>query len=560
MPQVKHHHVSLARAYVRDVLGGKIAVCKWVRLACERQRRDLQAAKTAAFGYYFDPIAAEKICDFVRRLRHVKGKWAGQTIQLEPWQCFILTTIFGWRRKSDGARRFRQAYLEIPRKNGKSIFAAGIGLYMLVADNEAGAEVYSGATSEHQAWEVFRPAKMMATSTPGFREHFRVSISAGTISVPANGSRFQTLIGNPGDGASPHCAIHDEFHEHKTPEQSDTMKTGMGARMQPLQLYITTAGSNLAGPCYDKRKEICKVLESILHFEDVFGIIYTIDDDDDWTDLRAWRKANPNFGISVFEDFMAARRLEGIQIASRANEILRKHLNVWTNASTAWMNMVEWRACADAPPIEEFSGEVCTQGVDLSTKIDIASRARLFTKLIDGVVHYYAYVDHYLPEKALEDSPNKAAYEGWSKTGRLHVTPGGATDIDQIEEDIEAVVKQFEAGDIGYDPFQAQQMANHLNDKGFAMVEVRPTVLNFSEPMKELEALVKTGRFHHDGDPVLEWMVSNVVAHYDKKDNIYPNKERPENKIDGVIAVLMALARLTVKVNEPEYQPWVIST
>lgn len=226
MPQVHHPHVSKARQYCRDVLNGKIAACTFVRLACERHKSDLERSKDSKFPYEFDAQKAERICKFISKLVHVKGKWAGKFIELETWQCFLLCMIFGWVRKSDGARRFRQAYIEVPRKNAKSTLAAGIGLYMLVADDESGAEVYSGATSEKQAWEVFAPAKQMAKKSPGFLRHWRVRVAASKIVVPANNSKFEPVIKNPGDGSSPTCPIHDEFHEHDSPDQADTMKTG----------------------------------------------------------------------------------------------------------------------------------------------------------------------------------------------------------------------------------------------------------------------------------------------------------------------------------------------
>lgn len=251
-------------------MAGKVLACKWVKLACRRQLKDLARQGKKAFPYRFEPEKAERICRFIELLPHTKGKWAAkrELLRLSPWQKFILTTLFGWIRTKDGLRRFREAYIEVPRKNGKSIKAAGVGLYCLSADDEHGAEVYSGATSEKQAWEIFRPARLMAKRTPDLCERFGIEVNASTLAIPENGSRFEPLIGSPGDGASPSCVLIDEYHEHDSDELYDAMVTGMGAREQPITFIITTAGSNMAGPCYIKRGQVVNVLSCQKGFED----------------------------------------------------------------------------------------------------------------------------------------------------------------------------------------------------------------------------------------------------------------------------------------------------
>jgi phage terminase large subunit-like protein len=541
---VKYPHCRAAEQYALDVVSGGIAACKWARLACQRQLDDLERVKDPDWPYRFDLAKAEKICRFIENLPHIKGKWAGSEIRLEPWQKFILTTTFGWVRKSDDLRRFREMYVEVPRKNGKSALVAGVGLFMFVEDGEAGAEVYSGATTEKQAWEVFRPARLMAKKAEGFQEHYGVRINASNICILDSAAKLEPMIGTPGDGASPHCAIVDEFHEHKSPEQYDTMITGMGARTQPLMAIITTAGYNLAGPCFDKRGQVLKILESVFDNEEIFGIVFTLDTEDDWTDFENWRKANPNFGVSVFEDYLRARHKEAMQRASRQNVIRCKHLNQWMNANTAWMDMVAWGKCEDRDlTIERFKGSPCWLALDLASKIDLAELVQLFRfQGEQGEDHYAAFCRHYLPEEATEPE-DKAHYAGWAKDGWLTTTGGNVIDYGYIEEHMQAIKSEFEVIEVAYDPFQATQLATRMMAEDFPMVEVGATVRNFSEPMKELEKLVIAGRFHHNGDPVLTWMMSNVVARLDKKDNIYPNKERPENKIDGPVAIIMALSR-----------------
>jgi phage terminase large subunit-like protein len=285
-------HVLAANRYVSDVLSGKITACKWVKLACERHKRDVAASITKGFPYVFDQAKAEKACRFMELLPHVKGKWAlpdpktrqPQLMSLESWQAFIITSIFGWVKKRNGKRRFHKARIYVPRKNGKSFFGAGIGLYMLAKDDEPGAEVYSGATSEKQAWEVFGPARQMAIKHPLLAPGLGLTINAQSLVRERDNSKFLPVIGKPGDGASPHCAIIDEYHEHKTSELIDTMETGMGAREQPLSFVISTAGADIAGPCREDWKGCERILENTGGFEDdtTFCIIYTIDAEDRW--------------------------------------------------------------------------------------------------------------------------------------------------------------------------------------------------------------------------------------------------------------------------------------
>jgi len=536
----KHSHVAIAKKYAEDVVSGKISACKWVMLACQRQLDDLERQKEAAWPYKFDHTKAERICNVVELFPHVKGRqWAGKNITLEPWQSFIYTTTFGWVKKETGLRRFKTVFIECPRKNGKSAMSAPVGLYMLAVDGEPGSECYSAATSRDQAKIVFNIAKEMARKTPEFCSKFGIEINAHNLCVIQTASKFESLSAESStlDGLNVHCGIIDELHAHKTRAVYDVIETALGSRSQPLLWNITTAGSNRAGICYEQRTYVTKILEKVHADETYFGIIYTIDDGDDWTDAKTWQRANPNYGVSVYPDDIARLCAKAQQMPSAQNNFLTKRLNVWVNADTAWMSMAAWDKCADTTlNVNMFEGKPCWKGIDLASKIDIAADMSLFEQ--DG--HYYAFGKYYLPEETIENAAN-SQYSGWVRMGRLEPTPGEVIDFDTIEDDIKDFSSKVEIKSLAYDPFQATQFASHMLEQGFPMVEVRPTVLNFSEPMKQLEALVLSGKFHFDGDPVLTWMVSNVVGHMDNKDNIYPKKERPENKIDGVIALLMAL-------------------
>jgi len=540
-------HVTVANRYARDVVSGRIVACKWVKLACKRHLDDLASGKKKGFKFRFDMASAESVCEFLELLPHTKGKWAKtkELIVLQPWQSFIFCTLFGWKIKKNGRRRFRKAYIAVPRKNGKSIIAAGIGLYMFAADGEFGAEVYSGATTEKQAWEVFRPAKQMIERTPELQDALGSEVWAKLLLSPSDGSRFEPIIGKPGDGASPSCAIVDEYHEHDSSDLVDTMETGMGARDQPLMVEITTAGFNIAGPCYDQELDAKKMLDGTLDIDDLFAIIYTIDESDDPFDPKSLRKANPNMGVSVDEDFLLGQQRNAIQNASHQTRFKTKHLNVWCSAKTAWMNIVEWNKCADYTlRPEQFKGELCYKSLDLASRSDICADVTLFKKRIENKDHYYLFGRYHLPEDAIaNNTKNRNAYQKWVIEGFLERHDGAEIDFEIIKDEVKADMDEYAPQEVVFDPWRASQLAQELMKEGAECVEFRQTVQNMSAPMKELESAVKGGRLHHDGNPALTWMMSNVVAKIDAKDNIYPRKEKPENKIDGVVAAIMAVGR-----------------
>jgi phage terminase large subunit-like protein len=531
-------YIALANQYVDDVLSGRVLACKWVRLACQRHRDDLKRE----WQYRFDPAKGARVCKFVEQFQHTKGEWASkrENLILQPWQCFILSTLFGWVRADNGKRRFRKAMIVVPRKGGKSILSAATGLYMLAADGEAGSEVYCGATSEKQAWEVFRPAKLMAQQNPAFLKHFGVQVNASNINVLKNASRFEPLIGKPGDGASPHLAILDEYHEHQTPDAHDTMLTGMGARSQPMVFVITTAGDNLAGPCYDDLLTLRKVLEGTLVNEEWFGVEYTIDDGVDWMSEDALRMANPNFDVSVSGDFLRSRQKEAIDNSRNQGVFKTKHLNLWVSARSAYFNMQKWSDCADTSlNIEDFEGRDCYISLDLASKVDITAKILLFP-MDSG--KFAVFGTYYLPEGTIERTTN-THYAGWVADGRLVPTPGDMIDMDRIESDILADCKRFNVREVVYDPFQATMLVSHLQNEGVLCVEYRNVVAMMSDPMKQLDGLIMSRKITHDGDPALMWMMSNVVARVDNKENVMPNKERSESKIDAAVALIMAIGR-----------------
>jgi phage terminase large subunit-like protein len=549
MARNKHPNVAKSEKYARDVVSGKILACKWIKLACERHLEDKKKSRSKDYPYKFDLDRAERVAKFIQLLPHTKGKWAKERLKitLEPWQIFSVCIPFGWIYKKSKLRRYRRLLVFVPRKNGKSVIASGIGLYMFVADNEFGAEVYSGATTEKQAWEVFRPAKQMVDRTPALKQRWGIESNASNLNVIADGSRFEPVIGNPGDGSSPSCALVDEYHEHKDSSLYDTMETGMGARDQPMMVVITTAGSNIGGPCYMLVRDAQKMLEGVLDMPDMWAMIYTKDEEDEWSSETALRKANPNYDVSVNGDYLKARCRDAIQSARKQNTFRTKHVNEFVGAKSAWMNMSKWNEAPKRKSLKELKDRPCYIGLDLATKIDIVAKIMVFPPTLDDP-NYHVHGKYYIPEARLmeEGEVNSERYNEFDKLGLLTVTDGEVIDFSAIEDELADDMQEHNVQEIAFDPWQATQLAQNMEDAGATMVEIRHTVQNMSEPMKELEALVLSKRWAHGNCPVMTWMMSNVVATLDRKDNIYPNKERAENKIDGPVASIMALARASV--------------
>lgn len=562
---VTRDYEPLAAAYVAAVLDGARPACKWERLACERHVRDLERAAELSddFPYTFNPELTHpdgkpyrpgsRVCQFAELLPHVSGDWAArkERIRLEGWQVFALLSIFGWVHRDTGRRRFRKADLVVPRKNAKSTLGAIIGLYMLAADREHGAEVYSGATSRDQALKVFEPARQMARETPEFRARFGVLANVSSLVVMDTNSKFSPLIGKPGDGDSPSCALIDEYHEHATSEQYDTMATGMGARSQPLLAMITTAGTNIGGPCYDHQRQLQKILlgpdRGGLADERRWGIIYSIDPEDDWTSPDALAKANPNLGVSIDPESLLADQQEAVRDPRKAAIFKTKRLNVWVQSARPWLNLENLLRCVDpALRLQDFKGEECWDGLDLASKIDIASRARVFRRELAGEWHYYAFTRNWLPEAAI-NKPENDHYRGWHQRGDLVKTPGNMIDLGVIQDDVEAAADGHVVQEVAMDAWGSREIAPELQNAGFTVVDVPMTTRHLSEPMKQIAALVDAGRFHLADNQATVWMFSNVEVLEDRNENVFPRKPKPELKIDAAVATILAVGRAMVR-------------
>lgn len=539
-----------ADQYSADVLSGRQVACHWVQQACARQRADLEHGQER--GLWFDTFAAERALQFFEGfLRHSKGEWAGRPLKLEPWQQFLLWVLFGWKRH-DGTRRFRTAYVEIARKNGKSTLGAGIALYLLMADGEPGAEIYSAATKKDQAKITWLEAAKMARKSKTLSKRLDIfgdknpKASACSISMPTTGSKYEPLGRDTDsmDGLNVHAAIIDEVHAHKTRETWDLLDTATGARRQPLLFGITTAGFDRQTLCWELNEYTQKILDGVLEDDSFFGIIFTLDKNDDWQDETCWVKANPNLGVSKKFDDMRRKATRAMSMPSALNSFLRLELNIWTQSETKWVPWEEWQQCGHAIDWDVLQGRRCYSGLDLSSTLDITAHVLVFPPEVDGE-KYVVLCRFWIPEDNLKARvhDDRVPYDAWLRAGWISATPGNVVDYDFIFDDIDDDAHEFDLQEMAFDRWGAARVVNVLQSKGLTMVEFGQGFASMSPPMRELERLIRTHDIEHGNNPVLTWMADNLVAVEDPAGNVKPSKEKSREKIDGMVALIMALDR-----------------
>lgn len=535
---------EITDGYVDDVLTGRILAGRWIKAAARRYLDD--RANGAARGLVWRGDRADHVIEFYGHCKHVKGRWAGSVIDLEPWQVFILANVFGWYRR-DGMRRFRTVYEQVARKNAKSTKLAPVALYLLSADQEMGAEVYSAATTGAQARIVFDIAKAMVQRSKILSE--RLQAFAHSVFDPPTASKYLPINSKSesSEGYNVHGGLIDELHAHRDRKMFDVLKDGIGARAQPLVYCITTAGSNLDGICYEQRSYATKVLEGTVRDDTFFAAIYEMDPGDDWTDAALWIKSNPNLGVSVEVDEIDTACQQALALPSSQNDFKTKRLNLWVSAAEQWIDLDKYNACRDGGLTlddEAFAGCPATIGLDLSSKVDVSAVSILILR--EGVYHSFGF--YYLPRDVVEAGAagSHASYAGWSTQGFFELTPGNVIDQNVIQATVLDLYERFNVVSVGYDNWQANKLAGELLDAGVDMQPVPRTAKAMSEPMKEWEAAVLEGRYRHAGNPVQTWMVSNVTAYTDLNGNIFPRKEtkNSKQKIDGAVAEIMAWAQM----------------
>lgn len=519
------------------------------RLAYERAERMHALADQPGGhpkGYWFDEDEADWAVEFIEtRCRHHIGEWAGQPLVLEEWQRFTVREVFGWKQAS-GVRLFTVAWEEIPRKNGKSEKAGAVAVKLLVADDEPGAQVFTFATKEEQAKIVWEVAKEMVKRDPVLRDE--VVVRQKTLSCAELGSSLKPLGSDSEtqDGLNPHGLVGDEIHAHKTRALWDVLDTARGSRRQPLTWAITTAGIyNPESIGWQLHDHAVKVLEGAVDDDQFFAFIACADPDDDPFAVETQAKANPNYGVSVKPDYLAAQAKKAKDQPSFYNTYCRLHLNWWTEQEKRWLSMEKWNACQGAIDLAALRGRLCYGALDLGQTIDLCALALAFP--MDGVLTLlfrFWCPNVTIMRRSRED---RVPYDAWKRDGFLTATDGDITDYDVIEADVLALRDQFDIRELAYDPWNANQVTTHLQSRGMTLVEMRQGFASLSGPSKEFERRIVGGRLRHDGNPVMRWMVSNVTVREDPAGNIKPDKSTPTGRIDGVVAGVMAVGRAVLQ-------------
>lgn len=505
-----------------------------------KARRSATGASDAPAGYWYDESAAERAVGFFRDcLTHTKGEWAGQPLVLSDWQADrIIRPLFGWKR-ADGTRRYRTAFIMIPRKAGKSTLAAGIGLYLLFADGEPGAEIYSAAADREQAGIVFEMARGMVSASPMLEK--RAESFKRSIVVPGTASSYKVLSSDAytKHGLSAHGIIFDEVHAQPDRELWDVLTTSVGARRQPLTVAITTAGYDRHSLCFELYDYAVKVRDGVIDDPGFLPVIYEAEADDDWKSPSTWRKAHPGIGVSVKEEFFAEECQKAQHLPAYENTFRRLYLNQWTEQDARWISLDTWDACGEALP--DLEGRECFAGLDLASTTDIAALLLVFP--VDDKLCVLPFF--WMPEQGIRrrGDRDRVPYDLWVKEGLIEATEGDVIDYDVIRKRINELAERYRIREIAVDRWNATQISTQLTGDGFEMVGFGQGMASMSGPMKELERRLLARELVHGGNKVLRWMASNVAAKQDEAGNMKPDKSKSTGRIDGIVAAVMAIGR-----------------
>ncbi len=508
-------------------------------------------------GARFDAERVDRVLRSFGLLRHTKGKWAGRSLVLDPWQvAYIIAPVFGWVRFDKDADRWvrviRELYVDVPRRNGKSTLLGGIAIYMTAADGESGAEVLAAATTTAQAGFVFAPIKAMCQKAPALKGHLRAY--AGKVVHPSSGSYFQAIssVADAQHGASVHCAVIDELHVHKAADMVETLETGTGSRDQPLIASITTADDGRPGTIYArKRTRIEQLASRVLTDATTYGVVWAAPADADPFAVETQRVANPGYGISPTASYLAKEAARAKDSPADLSKYLRLHLGIRTKQQTKYLELTPWDASAGLVVEADLTGRACHGGLDLASVNDLAALCWDFP---DGDRHEVLW-RFWLPEDRITDLDRRTAGDAsvWVRAGLLTLTPGNVIDNDFIVSTILRDAGTFDVRTLGFDSWGSTDVVRRLGDEGLTCVPVRQGFGSLSAPLKEMLRLVLTTRYVHGGNPVMRWMVDNLAVKMDPAGNVKPDKDRAAEKIDGVAAAVIALKECmdTVTAEEP---------
>ncbi|WP_207715687.1 terminase TerL endonuclease subunit [Lacrimispora xylanisolvens] len=495
---------------------------------------------------YYDKDAADYAVNFIECLSHTKGKWSGKPFELIDWQEQIIRDIFG-TLKPNGYRQFNTAYIEIPKKMGKSELAAAVALLLCCGDGEERAEVYGCAADRQQASIVFEVAADMVRMSPALSKRVKILSATKRIVFQPTNSFYQVLSAEAYSkhGFNIHGVVFDELHTQPNRKLFDVMTKGSGdARTQPLYFLITTAGSDTKSICYETHQKAKDLLEGRKVDPTFYPVIYGADESDDWTDPKVWKKANPSLGITVGIDKVKAACESAKQNPAEENTFRQLRLNQWVKQAVRWMPMDKWDKCAFAVNEEDLLGKVCYGGLDLSSSIDITAFVLVFPPE-DEDDKYVVLPYFWLPEETLNLRVNRdhVPYDVWEKQGYLKTTEGNVVHYGFIEKFIESLGEKYNIREIAFDRWGAVQMVQNLEGMGFTVVPFGQGFKDMSPPTKELMKLTLEEKVAHGGHPVLRWMMDNIFIRTDPAGNIKPDKEKSTEKIDGAVATIMALDR-----------------
>lgn len=534
--------MNIAQRYIDDVLGQKIVVSEWVRRAVKRHVQDLQDG--AARGLYFDENAAALALRAFLMVPHAKGRWSGQPFTVQGWQAFILWCVYGWKWTETKTRRFNKVYIKVARKNGKTEFLAAVGVIGMTIDNIPGGEQYWAATKYAQAaigWERQKTMiELLKSKAPGPFKDF----GTNTMRVYNRKNKmFARALGRDSkseDGLSPYYAFIDEFHAHPDASQVDILESGMGAYLEPLTWIITTAGFDTSCACKEFEDKCKALLQGLTSNDEIFAMIFDLDEKDDWRDVNNWVKANPSLGASntlkALQSEYEKAKMEG---TSKEISFRVKNLNQWYNVRTTWIEEEVWQSTQLELSDADLAGRPCWGGLDLASTRDATALALIW----DMETFLYLRVWIWVPDEMVKFRSRDVAgnYLQWANDGYLDTTPGNVTDYDYIRKTINQLREKYDLQGIAYDRYNSSQLVIQLQNEGTVMEGFGQGFVSMSPATKAFERRALNGELRHSENKMLDWMLANVVLKSDAAGNIKPVKEHAVNKIDGIVAAIMAM-------------------
>lgn len=505
-----------------------------------RNKTKTRSANTLAKLPPINKKASKRILEFFPEvLRHSKGQLAGSPFELLPWQKTVLNELFG-RLKPDGSRLRRVGYIEVPKKQGKSTLLAGVALYMLLADGEQGAEIYGAASDREQASIIYRECASMVRNSPWLSQYCEVIDSRKTIFVKSTNSFYRVLAADSfrAEGLNIHALLFDELHAQRSRALWDALRYGGAARRQPLVVSITTAGSDRSSICWEQHQYAERVIADPLLDPAFYGCIYKADEDADITKPATWKKANPSLGHTITKDSFETDAREAVNSPAKLNSFKRYRLNIWTTQTTAFFNPNKWLSCSDEP--QPLEGRRVFAGLDLSTTTDLTALC-LIAQDDDGALDVLPFF--WCCEESIDKRSNsdRVDYRTWADQGLIKVTDGSSIDYKTIETDVLELCDRYKF-ELGTDPWNSTMLAQNLAAQGMTICNVRQGFGSLSEPTKRLEALVLNGKLRHGGHRLLEFCANNTAVQMDHAGNIKPSKAKSTERIDGIAALITAMA------------------